>query len=78
MNDTNTDVDVVIIGDGMLGNVGECFSTKQDVTRSSNPCDGCHSKAMVVQLDSQSSADVWPYFVMNQANIVDPQIPRNG
>ncbi len=51
---TQIPMSTIIVGDGMLG----------------NPCDGCHSKVMVVRLALQLSADVRPYFMTNQANIL--------
>ncbi len=51
MDDTNTNVNDDIIGDGMPGMVGKLCSPEQaHDTRSSNPGDECHSKAMAVRL----------------------------
>jgi hypothetical protein len=70
MDDTNTDVNDVIVRDGMLGEVGKVPPRNRRVTRSSNPCDGCQSTTMAVQLTLGSSADVRPYFATNQAKIL--------
>ncbi len=48
MDDTNADVNDVIVGNGMLGKVGKLAPWNRHATRSSSPCEGCHSKAMAV------------------------------
>ncbi len=58
-----------LLGMGCLPRLANVAPWNRCATRSLNPCEGCHSKAMAVQLASQSSADVQLYFVINQANI---------
>ncbi len=45
-------------GMGCLAKLANVAPWNRYVIRSPHPCDGCHSKAMVVQLDSESLADV--------------------
>ncbi len=56
-------------GMGCLARLAYVAPWNRHATRSSKPCEGCHSKAMSVRLASRSSADVQPYFATNQANI---------
>jgi hypothetical protein len=57
-------------GMGCLERLANVALWNRCLTRTSNPCEGCHSKAMAVELASWSSADVRPYFDTNQANIL--------
>jgi hypothetical protein len=57
------------LGMGCLARLANVAPWNRSLTRSSNPCDECHFKAMSVQLALQLLADVQPYIVTNQANI---------
>ncbi len=57
------------LGMGCLARMVNFAPWNRHATRSLNPFDRCHSKAMAVQLASQSSADVRLYFATNQANV---------
>jgi hypothetical protein len=59
-----------LLGMGCLARLANIASRKRHATSSLNPCKGCHSKAMAVQLDSQLSEDMQLYFVTNQVNIL--------
>ncbi len=61
---------ISLLGMGCLARLANIAPRNRCATRSSNPCEGCHSKAMAVQLTLQSSANVQPYFVPKQANIL--------
>ncbi len=58
------------LGMGCLVMLANVAPQNRHATRSLNPGEGCHSKAMAVQLASRLSADVRLYFAMNQANIL--------
>ncbi len=58
------------LGMGCLTRLVNVAPWNRHATRSLNPCEGCHSKAMVVRLALRSSADVRRYFATNQANVL--------
>jgi hypothetical protein len=63
IDDANADVSKMSLSRmGCLARLVNVAPRNRRPTMSLNPCEGCYSKAMAVQLASRSSADVRPYF----------------